>query len=110
MTLKLIVRRLAEFKTRLTDDFSAAESYKLSSADLDARINRTLSGPQYDKLPRWAQSELYGYKDALNKLHYRHVENVFRLNGELTRTVPDGSWHLASFAGFYYKGSDRLYH
>ena len=116
MRARRTVDLISHFKGVLDDVFSQAAIYKLSHARiLDLRGERVLRTPEWGRMPRHAQAEVYGYNDALFRFHERtQLEWRMMFRGELRTEdeIPDGCWHeiVSEDSRHTYKGRpDKIY-
>ena len=71
MHLKTTVDKIWQAKCVLQDCYSASESYGSSAEEQTERYLRSMT--PYKTLPRWAKSELIGYRDALAECQWRKM-------------------------------------
>lgn len=92
---------------------------KLDKYTLDQLIDHyheeVLDTEDYKGLPRWAKSELEGYRHAIQEDFWDWLEDRWELDGkQYTKgacrdAAFAGRWHEVKYIGKWYPGTDKLY-
>ena len=113
MRIDTSVRRVGELKTVISSSFSAATIYHMTHEDLLKWLDdRLYQRSDYQRLPRWAKSQLRGFMDAKHDELYKHyLKWQVRLDGELIdgKDVPKGRWSEVKTGDFVWIDTGKVF-
>jgi hypothetical protein len=111
-TLDRTIERVGEFKNRIRDVFRYVRFYNLTHTEyLREYSEKIYDHPDYKALPRWAVSELSGFRDGLDDWLRADLEPRWGLGGEQFTNGPEkeatfaNRWHDVTYDGLYWPGT-----
>ena len=113
MRIETSVKYTSNLKTVISSSFSAATIYHMTHEDLLDWLNdRLYQREDYQRLPRWAKSQLGGFMDAKRDEVYKHyLKWQVRLDGELIdgKDVPKGRWSEVETGSFVWIDTGKVF-
>jgi hypothetical protein len=121
MNLDKVIDRLHNRKQEIAGFFREVAEKQLTHDEYLDRYNKRFPASAFEGLPRWAVSELEGYRDGrYEPLMEYHTEQRDELDGrQYNRTTGEaaldretsfmGRWQDVRFIGWWYRGTDKCF-
>lgn len=106
---------LGMLQNRIRELHSECRHFGYSFEEYLDKIQKRITGTsEYQKLPRWAQSEIQGYRSGQYDAFERYVlEGRWELDGKQYTNGPEkeeafkGRWHEVKYVGLWYPGTTK---
>ena len=107
-----------KLKARIRERIDACIQSQWSHAEwLDQYIKVVMDTDLFRGIPRWAVSEIEGYRDGcLFMFERQYLEPRWELDGKLYVNGPEkeeafrNNWNRVKYAGMWYRGSDKCWY